>query len=84
MVQDGFKMGSRCLQDGPRWPQDGPKMAQDGLLGPPLELSWVQLVAILSQRKAIEGFILSQDNQKYIEKMGWFAYSLQEVFSYFI
>ena len=44
----------------------------------------VQLVAILSQRKAIEGFILSQDNQKYIEKMGWFAYSLQEVFSYFI
>ena len=41
--------------------------------------SWVQLVAILSQRKAIEGFILSQDNQKYIEKMGWFAYSLQEV-----
>ena len=45
-------------------------MAQDGLLGPPLELSWVQLVAILSQRKAIEGFILSQDNQKYIEQNG--------------
>ena len=41
-------------------------------------------MAILSQLKAIEGFILSQDNQKYIEKMGWFAYSLQEVFSYFI
>ena len=77
-------LASRCLQDGPRWPQDGPKMAQDGLLGPPLELSWVQLVAILSQRKAIEGFILSQDNQKYIEKMGRFAYSLQEVLSYFI
>ena len=47
-------------------------------------LSWVQLVAILSQRKAIEGFILSQENQKYIEKMGRFAYSLQEVLSYFI
>ena len=46
--------------------------------------SWVQLVAILSQRKAIEGFILSQDNQTYIEKMGWFAYSLQEVLSYLI
>ena len=41
-------------------------------------------MAILSQRKAIEGFILSQDNQKYIEKMGWFAYSLQEVLSYLI
>ena len=84
-------LASRCLQDGPRSPQEGRKMAQDGpkmaprcLLGPPLELSWVQLVAILSQRKAIEGFILSQDNQKYIEKMGWFAYSLQEVLSYII
>ena len=41
-------------------------------------------MAILSQRKAIEGFILSQGNQKYIEKMGRFAYSLQEVLSYFI
>ena len=68
--QDGPKMA-------PRWPQDGPKMAQDGP-------RWPQVVAILSQRKAIEGFILSQDNQKYIEKMGWFAYSLQEVLSYLI
>ena len=27
---------------------------------------------------------MSQENQKYIEKMGRFAYSLQEVLSYFI
>ena len=63
MVQDSFKMGSRCLQDGPRW-------LQDGLLGTSLELSCVQLVAIMSQRKAIEGFILSQENHKYIVKNG--------------
>ena len=74
MASRWFKMPSRWVQDGPkmpqdgpkmapRWPQDGPKMAQDGP-------RWLQVVAILSQRKAIEGCILSQDNQKYIGKNG--------------